>query len=255
MKTRIRILSLLLALLLLFSTFWGCAASSRTDGSTVTDSNLTGETTQDPSPAEDSELHVDASGRVLSDTVLQETGFTLWQESSHVYRYTGTASTITFPETNITLTLPEDWLNQVTVSWYQDGSEPTDPWHGYITSNAILQAQFYAQFPEWEGEDIPIDELSAFDDCLLEIVALPKNGAYDTPNHNTDYRTYLGEDETFCYYLDVLEFQEEVHRNEELVRFHLIEQIGEDAYWDLVADLLLTPEQALQMVSSNEPTQ
>lgn len=266
-------IALLLALTWVFF-LWGCTTANPSDGGNASGGDLTeepillqpsepsvtdGDWTEETLPTlpflEINGCHIDLPNNLPSDAVLEASDFVVCSEFTPSYRYVGTSNTIVFPECGVTLTLPDGWLEQVTVTWFPDCFWERDNWHGYVACNAILQAHIHADFPERKGETISLDEpyTFAFDDCVLEIVALSKTGGYNLTRQDGEHITYLGEDEDYCYYLNVLEPNEEIHRNEELLRHLLIQHIGEEAYWSMVEDFLLTPEEAKQMITIHEP--
>ena len=167
-----------------------------------------------------------------------------------IYKYSGTSSEILIPGSNMTLTLPEGWLEQVSV--FHTGVSP-DVSIVYIVNNRIILANrdaFLIRNPNTSPEEIE-DE---YHDFILKLTKHPKK-YYDYDPHHPDHNPYdpdegiyLGEDEDF-YYFAVLPGDERYDNNWYFAQYFLKEAIGEDAYNELVGDLVLDYDTVREMVT------
>lgn len=263
-----RILSIILLLGLLLTLF-GCAESNPDhteppQSVETTQATVPPETTAPPEestastettePTTSGDLYANIYGVKLSQEVLNATNFeyiAFPQIPYYRYYYAGNDHVVHIPG-DVTLTLPEDWAGKVTIRWSQDSD--SSPWSAYVDNTDVLRA--WAAYREGVEDFAPDDSIwKKYCGCIyiLEIIGIPKTFTH----YVVDSLGYLGEDEDYSYYFLIPDFQEQFGGQAEVIRYRneLIDAIGEEAYWELVGDLIVTEDMARQMITINDPVE
>ena len=171
------------------------------------------------------------------------------------FQYVGDEETITFPGLSIGLTLPQEWRDQLTVTtgrYYDPEETYAEARTIYIHVNRVLEAQLEYHLQEYPDETpvMPYYDYALFIGVTDWSVFEERKGEID-PYH-PEYGIYLGEDEHYVYtaYLPGDERYPQARMN---AQYFLIEKIGEDAYNELVGDLVLTYDMVREMITIQEP--
>lgn len=156
-----------------------------------------------------------------------------------VYTYSGTDDTIELPGGEITLTLPEGWLERVNVTLHNVGGE--DSWYLCVTNKAIMQAHNDLN----DGEGYALN----FFDYIFGIYAEKKPYEYDPVYDEYVDPVICYENEDYVYVIATADTHNPYHSNALRHQASLKSQIGEEGYQELVEDLVVTMDQVLQMLS------
>lgn len=176
-----------------------------------------------------------------------------WHFSPHPsrYQYVGDDNTIVFPSASITLTLPEEWKDQLTVTT----NRYDDPPYGrmiYIHSSRVLETTI-----EYYLQDRPSSTRETMDmpyyDYVLLIEAFPRVSHDNMVPGQDPYHPrngiYLGEDEHY-YYFAYLPGDDGGYKIGRInMQDELIGHIGEEAYNALIGDLVLDYDMVREMVT------
>lgn len=179
-----------------------------------------------------------------------------WHFSPHPsrYQYVGDDNTIVFPSASITLTLPEEWKDQLTVTT----NRYDDPPYGrmiYIHSSRVLETTI-----EYYLQDRPSSTRETMDmpyyDYVLLIQAFPRvshdNMVPEQDPYHPRIGIYLGEDEHYYYFAYLPGSFEDIGRIN--IMAEMIAHIGEEAYNALVGDLVLDYDMVREMVTIRDET-
>lgn len=180
---------------------------------------------------------------------MAEDGFAIMDECSvsgytHYYCYTGESDTIEIALLDMTLTLPEGWREQVLVIQegvpQNDGTFMDNSVQLYVSNRAITDA-----LREETASDF------GWRDFVFQITPISKNGIFSEDPRTMD--SYVGENEDYYFFVRT-PATEDVNCSEQVSwRSDLIGRIGEDAYNELVGDLIVTPEMVREMVTIQAP--
>lgn len=206
----------------------------------------------------DNALMIDAGFEMIQGDPYLDWFDSLYEPIRCRFRYAGDEETITFPGLSIGLTLPQEWRDQVTVTtgrYYDPEMNTAMGRQIYIHINRVLETQLEYHLQEYPDETPEtLDE--PYRDYALFIEAIPLRGIENADlvidPYNPDKGIYLGEDENYVYtaYLPGDEGSPQARVN---AQEFLISKIGEDAYNELVGDLVLTYDMVREMVTIQEP--
>lgn len=219
----------------------GCTASPQptvpAPSTSQIETSIPPETTVSPTTAPDPEL--------LYQEQMASDGFACFEANpftyeSDLYRYTSEDSQIQLTSMGITLTLPMEWMNRVEIVASAD--------EVFVTNRAIIDANI-VQFLAAEEEN----DMYGWKDYMFRIYRVDTDSYFEGDPRNPEIEVYLGETDTHFYYLMTPETQYEV--SEQLQwRSKLIHHIGEDAYYELFGDLIVTPDMIREMVTIRDET-
>lgn len=162
------------------------------------------------------------------------------------FLYTGESNEIELATMDMTLNLPTDWMNRVVI--YQvsadAAAEGSNNGYCYIINRDIIAAN-------WGRESVSVDDLlggGMVIDYICCLSAVSKDEYVDGDPREPEYAIYLGESDTHYYYMKTPDTQNPDGSELLHTRYALIDQIGEDAYWELVGDLVLTEDNIREMI-------
>lgn len=151
------------------------------------------------------------------------------------YQYAGDSPVIELRSMGITLTLPEEWLDQVMVIRYWN--------HPYNEGLYIVNKNLWNAYQEESPAAGPNNGLQDF---ILSIYCLPTSRYSGPEQFSGSSMEYLHEVDQLVYFL-IMGMPEDSHFTS--VRNDLIQKIGQDAYDELVGDLVLDFETAKGMIT------
>ena len=168
------------------------------------------------------------------------------------FKYEGTSPAIRIPRSNMTLTLPEGWLDRVSVI-ERSGKI-------YVVNNRIISSNWDMQLEK--NPDVPPENLKKEHYDYMLLIRVIRKSFFEEEKENHPYLDpyepyegiYIGEDENSVYWA-ILPGDEMYDNNRYFAREFLIEFIGEDAYNELVGDLVLTYDMVREMVTISEPAE
>lgn len=260
MKTGKSVWMRVLCLLLCGALMAGCAGGGE----------IPEETTQPLTMEERFEL----AGYGCVPVMLSPASHSPWPKDETWY-YTGNDHVVELPGLDATLTMPESWAGRVEIlqAVNENGSSVA-----YISCRALMDAvlEMNSGDPYLEEIDHPLQYTNVWCIFILRYVSIPKdydvkNGFlsaespdfffYDYENENPDprnpdYAFYLGENETHYFYAETIDTQHPEYSTARIAREWMINGtilsgsgMGDNAYEELIGDLVATPEQAREMIS------
>ena len=168
----------------------------------------------------------------IDDRYVTETNY-----AAVYYRYGGTSPVIELASLDMTLTLPEEWLEDVWIIQYTNGDTGT----ALIVSRNIMQAHQ----ENAEGEP---DLLYGMDDYLVLIDSMVKQDSYGDWNPRSD-SSYIGENETHLFFVKTCDTQEPFPSGQSMMRTNLMLKIGQRTYESLLGNLAELPGQIMDMIT------
>ena len=253
-KLRIFCLFAILAVLLggcLQGSIENPAETQPTESTTIPTTTVPPATSEDtilPStdePVSSGNLNQEPWGIQLTQDVLDTLSFTqLAVTSSYSYKYTGESPLINLPYGNVSILLPEGWVEKSVIQWHQ--TRENRPWYLHIKSTELLY--------EWIAYEEGIDTSDVDDRLLIKYLESPDYVLLlcGIPHEDTstmmDERGYLGCDEDFRYYFVVPELWEDWW---DMWRYRedMMEALGEDTYNALLNNMVITEEMAREMIT------
>lgn len=198
-----------------------------------------------------------------------------WPKDETWY-YTGESHVVELPGLNATLTMPESWAGKVDIlqAVNENGSSVA-----YISNRALTGAVMdinRENDPYLDEKVRPVEYVNTWCVFILRYVSIPKDYDvkqgflsgespdfffYDYENENPDprnpdYAFYLGENETHYFYAETIDTQHPEYSSARIAREWLINGtilsgsgMRDDAYENLIGNLVATPEQAREMIS------
>lgn len=197
------------------------------------------------------------------DEILESTGFVHVLGSndlgkkydsldSMMYCYIGESSVIELPLLNMTLTLPEGWLERVYV--FQSVAI-TGEGRVWLLSRNVMEA--YADSEgfrlSFEPGDIAANKLM-YTDYIVSIGQRKKSIAPESWVGASEWETYLGENGAYLYFYGNVDTEDPNCSSIRLSRADLVAEIGQDGYDDLVGDLVVDKQRVMDMITIHETT-
>lgn len=197
------------------------------------------------------------------DEILESTGFVHVLGSNYLgrqydsldsmmYCYIGESSVIELPLLNMTLTLPEGWLERVYV--FQSVAI-TGEGRVWLLSRNVMEA--YADSEgfrlSFEPGDIAANKLM-YTDYIVSIGQRKKSIAPESWVGASEWETYLGENGAYLYFYGNVDTEDPDCSSIRLSRADLVAEIGQDGYDDLVGDLVVNKEMVMDMITIHETT-
>lgn len=163
------------------------------------------------------------------------------------YVYTGDSPEIELAIMEMTITLPEGWVDRV---WVIQQGCSQDNGSVYITNRAITEAHREWAIRTYEQDGFVPDELYGWEDFMVRISRQEKIETEDYSNsYLRDSAGFLGETEEYYYFASLAQNQDPNCSEALLTRAGLLRDIGEEAYNALVGDLVLEYDTVRQMIS------
>ena len=197
------------------------------------------------------------------DEILESTGFVHVLGSndlgkqydsldSMMYCYIGESSVIELPLLNMTLTLPEGWLERVYV--FQNVAI-TGEGRVWLLSRNVMEA--YADSEgfrlSFEPGDIAANKLM-WTDYIVSIGQRKKSIAPESWVGASEWETYLGENGAYLYFYGNVDTEDPDCSSIRLSRADLVAEIGQDGYDELVGDLVVDKQMVMDMITIHETT-
>lgn len=213
-------------------------------------------TTLPPVSASSGDLYIDeeTAARLPSEEELAECQFEAWYGApwlggTYKFGYVGESGTITLPGVGLTIEIPEEWVDDLTIVW-TNVSE--NYWRLDICCTELVRA-YIARRDHIAPEDV--DRVSLIKEAPMHF-ELQINAFYgETPETDglAESGCLVGNDETFTYTFNVRETIEKRNDGRWPAREDMIEALGEDTYYDLLGDLVITEEMAKEMITIVNP--
>lgn len=214
-------------------------------------------TTLPPVSASSGDLYIDeeTAARLPSEEELAECQFEAWYGAPwlggvYKYGYIGESGTITTPGGGLTIELPQEWIQDLTIVWAKidDGR-----WRINVASTELLRA-VAADRENIAPEDVDRSTLIKHirSEFSIEIYATNGMSPWDDVENMCENYCYLGKDETYTYVAITPDGLERLFGTWS-DRVQSIEALGEDTYYDLLGDLVITEEMAKEMITIVNP--
>lgn len=214
-------------------------------------------TTLPPVSASSGDLYIDeeTAARLPSEEELAECQFEAWYGAPwlggvYKYGYIGESGTITTPGGGLTIELPQEWIQDLTIVWAKidDGR-----WWINVASTELLRA-VAADRENIAPEDVDRSTLIKHirSEFSIEIYATNGMSPWDDVENMCENYCYLGKDETYTYVAITPDGLERLFGTWS-DRVRSIEALGEDTYYDLLGDLVITEEMAKEMITIVNP--
>lgn len=191
-------------------------------------------------------------GVALSPATLAESGFEQWRGEVgeyYQYGYVGKDNTVAMPGGGVTITFPQDWIENLIIVWHRD-SEDTN-WVASVSSGALIRA-WAAYREDIAPENVEKGMLAEYAGInpIIMIVGIPNN----VTNYIYLPEQYLGRDESYTY---VISTPDGWAKQSEYWRYRedMIEVLGEDTYNDLLGGMVITEEMAKEMITITNPVE
>ena len=260
-----KLFALTLAILMLVPVF-GCVTSNPNNDTPTTqptestapqmdatEPTVPTEATEPPETTDvttDGNLNPGPYGVALSPETLAACEFEQWLgDVGEYYRYgyVGQSNTVTLPGGGLTITFPEGWMDDLAIVWHRDSEDYY--WTTDISGEALIRA-WIAHQENIAPEDVDHGALANHVgvNYVIRILGIPN----DVTNVAYDPRGYLGKDENYTYVFVIPEFWEDWWDMWNY-REDMIEALGEDTYYDLLGDLVITEEMAKEMIAIVNP--
>ena len=167
------------------------------------------------------------------------------------YVYTGDSPEIELAIMEMSITLPEGWVDRVWV--IQQGSSQDSSGSVFITNRAITEAHrewAIRTYEHYEQDGVVPDELYGWQDFIVRIGRAKKKETEDYSNaYLRDSAGFLGETEKYYYFASLAQNQDPNCSDALLWRNFLLRDIGEEAYNALVGDLVLDYDMVREMIT------
>lgn len=165
------------------------------------------------------------------------------------FLFTGESNVIDLVTMDMTLTLPKDWMDRVAIYQVSANAAKEGSYNGYcyVINRDIIAAN-------WDLEYVTIEDLlggGIVTDYICCLSAVSKDEYFDDDPREPDYAIYLGESDTHYYYMKTPDTQNSNGSELLHTRYELLDRIGEDAYWELVGDLVITADEIHKMMEIN----
>ncbi len=207
--------------------------------------------------ASSGDLYIDeeTAARLPSEEELAECQFEAWYgapwlDGVYKYGYIGESGTITTPGGGLTIELPQEWIQDLTIVWAKidDGR-----WRINVASTELLRA-VAADRENIAPEDVDRSTLIKHirSEFSIEIYATNGMPPWDDVENMCENYCYLGKDETYTYVAITPDGLERLFGTWS-DRVRSIEALGEDTYYDLLGDLVITEEMAKEMITIVNP--
>ena len=256
MKTGKSVWMRVLCLLLCGALMAGCAGGGQTPEETTLPLTM--------------EERFELAGYGCVPVMLSPASHSPWPKDETWY-YTGNDHVVELPGLDATLTMPESWAGRVEIlqAVNENGSSVA-----YVSCRALMDAvlEMNSGDPYLEEIDHPLQFTNVWCIFILRYVSIPKDYDfqsrsypdfffYDYENENPDprnpdYAFYLGENETHYFYAETIDTQHPECSSAQIARGWMINGtilsgsgMGDNAYAELIGDLVATPEQAREMIS------
>ena len=169
-----------------------------------------------------------------------------------MYCYVGDSSVIELPLLNMTLTLPEGWLERVYVL---QSVAITGEGRVCLLSRKVMEAYedsegFQLSF---EPDDIATNKLM-YTDYIVSIGQRRKSITPESWVGASEWETYLGENSAYLYFYGNVDTQDPESSSIRLTRTGLVSKIGQGGSDELVGDLVVDKQMVMDMITIHETT-
>lgn len=228
-----------------------------TEATEATEATEPAQTTPPTESASSGDLYIDSetAARLPSEEELAQCQFEAWYGAPwlggvYKYGYIGESGTITTPGGGLTIELPQEWIQDLTIVWAKidDGR-----WRINVASTDLLRAVAA------DRENIAIEDVDRStlikhirSEFSIEIYATTGTSPWDDLEDMCENYCYLGKDETYTYVAITPDGLERVFGTWS-DREESIEALGEDTYNDLLGDLIITEAMAKEMITIVNP--
>lgn len=155
------------------------------------------------------------------------------------YLYTGESPEIELSALGVTLTLPEEWLDQVYVFQVANPIGSSMNGYAYIVSRNVMEAH--------QSHSESNDKLLGVQDYLFSLSSVPLN-----QRESYAHSHYLGETEDHVVFAGIIDASNATTGL--FMHQELIGKIGQEAYDALVGDLIVTRENIRNFVTIHNET-